>query len=266
MTDADRDAPAADHDHLRPDPEDLPGKLFIVEGIDGSGKSTQLDLLKKWLGSQGYLCSFSEWNSSPVVRETTQFGKAKRLLTPLTFSLIHAADFADRLERAILPPLRAGAIVLADRYIYTAYARDAARGIDRDYVRKIYRFAPRPTAAFYFDVPLEEALNRILSGRPQLKYYEAGMDLGLSEDPYRSFELFQDRIRRQYLDIVDECGLCVIDATLPISEQQARMREMVRPHLEGMLRAPRFPYAELAREEGLTGRYISEMSGNWRHR
>ena len=125
--------------------EDYPGKLIVVEGIDGSGKSTQLDLLNKWLLSQGYCAYFSEWNSSPLVRETTRYGKAKRLLSPLTFSLIHAADFADRLERAILPPLRAGALVLADRYIYTAFARDAARGMDRDFVRQVYRFAPTPT-------------------------------------------------------------------------------------------------------------------------
>src|SRR5689334_20650590 len=114
---------------------ELPGKLFVVEGIDGSGKSTQLDLLRKWITSMGYCAYFSEWNSSPLVRDTTKYGKANRLLSPLTFSLIHAADFADRLERTILPPLRAGAIVLADRYIYTAFARDAARGLDREYVR-----------------------------------------------------------------------------------------------------------------------------------
>ena len=244
---------------------ELPGKLFIVEGIDGSGKSTQLDLLKKWLRSQGYCAYSSEWNSSPLVRETTKYGKANRLLTPLTFSLIHAADFADRLIRTILPPLRAGAIVLADRYIYTAFARDAARGVDRDYVRKLYRFAPKPTAAMYFDVPLPEALNRILSNRPQLKYYEAGMDLRLSEDPYKSFELFQSRIRDEYNTIVDEYDLDVVDATLPITEQQARVRELVAPHLEGILQMPRMPYAELLEEEGLSGTYIGELSTDWRH-
>jgi dTMP kinase len=242
----------------------LPGKLFIVEGIDGSGKSTQLDLLTKWLRSQGFCAYFSEWNSSPLVRETTKQGKQRRLLTPITFSLIHAADFADRFERTILPPLRAGAIVLADRYVYTAYARDAARGVDRDYIRRMYSFAPKPTGAFFFDVPLPEALKRILSGRPQLKWYEAGMDLNLSEDPYKSFEMFQGRIREEYLRIVEECGLSVIDATLPISEQQARLRDQVRPHLDGMLRVPTIPYGELA-AEGVTGRYISEISGDWRH-
>lgn len=244
---------------------DLPGKLIVVEGIDGSGKSTQLDLLEKWLSSQGYSVYFSAWNSSPLVRETTGYGKAKRLLSPMTFSLIHTADFADRLERTILPPLRAGAIVLADRYIYTAFARDVARGIDPTYVRRNYRFAPRPTVAFYFRVPLQEALSRILSGRPELKYYEAGMDLGLSEDPYKSFELFQGRILEQYDQMTSEYDLKVIDATLPIAQQQAMMRERVRPHLEGVLKNPVMPHAEVFREEGLVGRYIGELSGDWRH-
>lgn len=248
-----------------PDLGELPGKLFIVEGIDGSGKSTQLDLLRKWLTSMGYCAYFSEWNSSPVVRETTKYGKANHLLSPLTFSLIHAADFADRLERTILPPLRAGAIVLADRYIYTAFARDAARGLDREYVRRMYRFAVKPAIAFYFDVPLNEALKRILSGRPQLKYYEAGMDLGLSEDPYKSFEMFQGRIRNEYSAMVDEFDLAVIDATLPISEQQRRVREMVEPLLNGAMRVPRMPEAELLAGENLTGRYLAELHSDWRH-
>lgn len=237
---------------------DLPGKLFIVEGIDGSGKSTQLDLLRKWLTSLGYCAHLSEWNSSPLVRETTKFGKAERLLSPLSFSLIHAADFADRLERTILPPLRAGAIVLTDRYIFTAFARDAARGMDADYVRRLYRFAPLPTVAFYFRTPLTVALNRILAGRPALKWYEAGMDLGLSEDPYKSFELFQGRILHQYDRMAAEFGFSTIDATLPITEQQAIVRKIVEPHLKGALKAPGRPLSIVLSEEGLTGRYVQE--------
>ena len=126
-----------------PDGRALPGKLFIVEGIDGSGKSTQLDLLRKWLIGLGYCVAFSEWNSSPVVKATTKRGKKKQILTPTSFSLIHAADLADRLERQVLPALKAGAIVLADRYIYTAFARDVARGVSPTWVRKLYAFAVR---------------------------------------------------------------------------------------------------------------------------
>lgn len=235
----------------------FPGKLIVVEGIDGSGKSTQLDLLHKWLKGQGYCVYFTEWNSSPVVKRTTSFGKANKLLSPMTFSLIHAADFAERLERSILPPLRAGAIVLADRYIYTAFARDAARGIDRDYVRTLYRMAPIPTAAVYFRVPLAEALSRILAGRPELKFYEAGMDLRLSEDPYESFKIFQDRIFNEYERIVPECGLNVIDATLSIAEQQQQFRTLIEPNLDGVLRSEVLPLAEVLASEGLSGRYVS---------
>src|SRR5262249_42531531 len=116
-------------------PNPYPGKLVIVEGIDGSGKSTQRGLLAQWLRSEGHLVIVSEWNSSPIVKATTSRGKKRHLLTPLTFSLIHATDFSDRVERDIVPALKAGAIVLADRYVYTAFARDAARGVARDWVR-----------------------------------------------------------------------------------------------------------------------------------
>src|SRR5450432_342571 len=105
-----------------------PGRLFVVEGVDGSGKSTQIALLRQWLISEGYTVFFSEWNSSPLVKKTTSKGKKKQLLTPTTFSLIHATDFADRYERHLLPLLRAGYIVLCDRYIFTAFARDVVRG------------------------------------------------------------------------------------------------------------------------------------------
>ena len=236
--------------------EPLPGKLIVVEGLDGSGKSTQLDLLKKWVASLGYCSYFSEWNSSDLVRETTKRGKAKRLLSPLTFSLIHAADFADRFEGEMLPSLRAGGVVFADRYIYTAFARDAARGMDRDFVRRMYRYAPKPDLAVYFRLPLEVALGRILHGRPELKYYEAGMDLGLSEDPYQSFRLFQGRIYEEYERLVDERGLSVIDAMLPIAEQQVQFRAVVEPHLKDVVRMPLLSRSEVLKAHKLTGRYL----------
>jgi dTMP kinase len=215
---------------------DYPGRLFIVEGVDGSGKSTQIALLRQWLISEGYTVFFSEWNSSPLVKQTTSRGKKKQLLTPTTFSLIHATDFADRIERDIIPPLKAGAIVLADRYIYTAFARDVARGVDRHWVRELYQFAVKPTQAFYFRVPLEISLRRILTGRMELKYYEAGMDLGLSNDPRESFKIFQSRIVDEYEKMVNEFHLTVMDATLTIPEQQRQMRRLVVPHLEGVRR------------------------------
>jgi len=205
----------------------IPGRLFVVEGIDGSGKSTQLTLLHQWLKAEGYGVVFSEWNSSPVVKDTTKRGKKKQLLTPATFSLIHATDFADRTERNIIPLLKAGAVVLCDRYIYTAFARDVSRGMDPGWIRELYAFAVKPTVAFYFRVPLEVAMKRISDARNGFKFYEAGMDLGLSPDPDESFRLFQGRILEEYEKMVPEFALTVIDATLPIEVQQQQMRQLV---------------------------------------
>jgi dTMP kinase len=214
-------------------PHPFPGKLIIVEGIDGSGKSTQVLLLQKWLTSKGYNVFFTEWNSSELVRETTRRGKKNKSLTPTTFSLLHATDFANRLYYDILPPLKAGMVVLADRYAYTAFARDAVRGVSPPWVRKLYGFAIRPDMAFYFKVPIEVAINRLLGGmRAQFKYYEAGMDMGLSQDMTESFRIFQARILLEYDKIVSEYGLITMDATKEIEEQQNDMRQLVSTALE----------------------------------
>jgi dTMP kinase len=204
-----------------------PGRLIVVEGIDGSGKSTQIALLSQWLRLRGYAVAFSEWNSSPLVKETTRRGKKKEMFTSTTFSLIHATDFADRMERYILPLLKAGAVVCADRYAYTAFARDVVRGVNRDWVRNLYRFAVQPNLVFYFKVPLEVALGRILGGRNALKYYEAGMDLGLSRNIEESFRVFQGRILAEYEAMSEEMGFHIIDATKSIEAQQKEMRRVV---------------------------------------
>src|ERR1019366_5604018 len=154
----------------------FPGKLFVVEGIDGSGKSTQLMVLHPWLRGEGHGVVYSEWNSSPLVSDTTRRGKKKRMLTPATFSLIHATDFADRVEHNIIPLLKAGGIVLCDPYIYTAFARDVARGMDPAWVRELYSFAVKPTGAFYFRVPLEVSLTRLPAVSNGFKFYETGLD------------------------------------------------------------------------------------------
>ena len=237
----------------------LPGKLFLVEGIDGSGKSTQIDLLHKWLTSSGYCVAFSEWNSSPLVRATTKRGKKKHLLTPTTFSLIHAVDFAHRHQQQIVPALKAGAIVLADRFIYTAFARDVARGVDPQWVRDVYSFAVVPTVALYFRVPLEESLRRIVSARPRPKFYEAGLDLGLSDDRYESYRIFQGRILREYDRMIDEFNLSPIDAPQSIVAQQQIVRQIVRPHLERVLRAESNPWRDVLAAEKLSGRYLDRL-------
>ena len=209
----------------------IAGKLFVVEGIDGSGKSTQLKLLHEWLQAEGYGMVFSEWNSSPLVRDITKRGKKKQMLTPSTFCMIHATDFADRMEHNIIPLLKAGAVVLCDRYIYTAFARDVTRGMDPQWVRELYSFAVKPTVAFYFRTPLDVAMKRLLDARNGFKFYEAGLDLGLSADPEESFEIFQGRILTEYEKIVPEYDLTVIDATLPVEEQQMQMRQIVKAKL-----------------------------------
>lgn len=208
------------------------GILIAVEGLDGSGKSTQIYLVKRWLELNGYRVFFTEWNSSPLVKSATRRGKKKQMLTPSTFALIHATDLADRYENQILPLLQAGFIVLADRYIFTAFARDVVRGIDRDWIRKVYKFAKLPDLTFYFDVPLEIALSRILDGRPQLKYYEAGLDLGLSADPYESFRLFQARIQKEYSLLAKEFDFIRIDATRSPIVQQTEIREIIQKKID----------------------------------
>jgi len=204
-----------------------PGVLIAVEGLDGSGKSTQIHLLHEWLYGLRLRVHFTEWNSSSLVRSATRRGKKKQLLTPTTFSLIHATDFADRYERQILPMLRGGYIVLCDRYIFTSFARDAVRGCDPDWVRKLYGFARIPDFTLYFRLPLETALGRILEGRPQLKYFEAGMDLGLSSDIYESFRLFQGRVMDQYEGLAGEFGFTILDATRNVHDQQQVVRSII---------------------------------------
>jgi dTMP kinase len=213
-------------------PRSYTGKLIAVEGLDGSGKSTQIYLVKRWLELEGYRVFFTEWNSSVLVKKSTTKGKKRNLLTPTTFSLIHATDFADRFERQIMPLLRAGTIVLADRYIYTAFARDAVRGCDKDWLEKLYSFAVPPDITLYFRVPLEVSLNRILEGRPQLKYHEAGLDMGWSTDPYESFRIFQGKIRDQYEHMVKTCGFTTIDATREIHEQQSEVRRIIAKKID----------------------------------
>jgi dTMP kinase len=210
------------------------GKLVVVEGVDGSGKSTQIHLLEKWLKFEDLPVFMTEWNSSEMVKEITLKGKKKGRLTPTTFSLLHATDFADRYERNIFPLLRAGYIVLADRYVYTAYTRDIVRGCSSKWIREVYDFAKKPDLTFYFKVPIDTAIERIMTGRSKLKYYEAGMDMNLSNDPYESYRIFQSRIIDQYESMVETEGFTVIDGTSGIEEQQ----QIVRKRIKDILHLP----------------------------
>ena len=209
-----------------------PGKLFVVEGIDGSGKTTQLGLLAKWLSAEGHRVFVTEWNSSALVKAATKTGKKKNALTPMTFSLLHATDFADRLLYKIVPPLKAGMIVLADRYTYTAFARDAARGVDRRWVRELYSFAVKPDLAVYFRVPIDVSVDRLMARRVKLKFYEAGMDMGWSSQPVESFRIFQGKVLDEYDRLVEEYGLSVVNAVGSITEQQRVFRRLVSQFLQ----------------------------------
>ena len=204
----------------------LKGTLICVEGIDGSGKSTQLSILRDWLKSKGLDVIHTEWNSSELISQTTKKAKKKNLLSPRTFSLLHAVDFADRLEQIIIPAMKAGFIVLADRYVYTAFARDVARGVDKDWVRNMYGFAIKPDLTLYYSINAETSLERICSNRTP-SFYEAGMDLKLSNNPYKRYVIFQNMVNTEYLQMVDEFGLVKIDAQQSIHSKQLKMREYV---------------------------------------
>ena len=175
---------------------------------------------------------FTEWNSSTIVKSATSKGKKRELLTPTTFSLIHATDFADRYERQLVPLLRAGYLVLCDRYVFTAFARDTVRGCPPEWVRGLYGFAAQPDLTFFFKARLEVSLQRILDGRPQLKYFEAGMDLHLSSDPNESFRLFQGRILEQYLAMSTEFNFHVMDANQTVEAQQSVVRQLVAAKID----------------------------------
>jgi dTMP kinase len=225
----------------------FPGKLIIVEGIDGSGKSTQAALLHKWLVARSVPVFFTEWNSSLLVKNATKAGKKKARLTPTTFSLLHATDFADRLFYQIIPPLKAGMVVIADRYAFTAFARDTARGVDPQWVRGVYDFAYKPDLTFYFKVPVTVSLERLLSARAKIKFYEAGMDMGLSKDPQECFLMFQQRVLNQYDEMSGEFDFHVMDAEDSIDQQQRHVREIVERVMSDYL--SNYPPAEVAEEQ-----------------
>jgi dTMP kinase len=186
------------------------------------------------LVQQGADVLFTEWNSSSLTQKAVRRGKRRVWLGHLSFVLLHATDFTHRYENIILPALRAGKLVLADRYVFTAFARDVARNADRTAVRSLYSFAGQPDLPLYFRVPLEVAMNRVLTGpgREGLKYYEAGLDLGLSQDPQDSYRLFQARVVAEYDRMVDEYNLTVVDANRNIEPQHEEVKALARPILE----------------------------------
>ena len=207
------------------------GLLIVIEGTDGSGKSTQIGRLKRWIEDQSYGVMVSEWKTSKFIADAINDAKERNLLNATTFSLLYAADFADRFESIILPALKAGFVVILDRYIYTAYARDVVRGHDIEWVKNLYEYAPEPDMTFYLDVPVEILLKRII-GTTGLDYWESGRDIGLSSDFYNSFKIYQNKCLDEYRKMIDRYGFISIDGTLNEKEIHKKIISNVKNILD----------------------------------
>lgn len=204
-----------------------PGLLVVIEGTDGSGKSTQINMLKRDIEDKSYGCMVSEWKTSRLIANVIDDAKDRNLLNATTFSLLYAADFADRLENCIIPALKAGFVVLLDRYTYTAFARDVVRGQDIEWVKQLYNYAPQPDLVFYLDVPIEMLLKRVI-GSTGLDYWESGRDIGLSSDFYKSFKIYQGKCLEEYAKMKDIYNFNCLDGTLPAKAIHEQIAEKVQ--------------------------------------
>jgi len=213
------------------DVKDLTGTLITLEGTDGVGRSTQVQLLKGWLEVQGYGVMETGWTRSELMSETIGAAKAGHNLNQLTFSLLYATDFADRLEKLVIPALRSGFVVLADRYMYTAFARSVVRGADPAWIRSVFGFAIVPDLVLHLKITVDDLIPRVLRGRG-MDYWESGMDMHLGSDPYESFRNYQGRLIREYNRMSREFGFINLDATLPIDAIQEKIRTRVKAILE----------------------------------
>src|SRR4051812_34480380 len=208
-----------------------PGKLIAIEGTDGVGRSTQIQLLREWLEIQGYGVVETGWTRSPLMQPTIEVAKSSNTLNKLTFVLLYATDFADRLEKEIIPALKAGFVVLSDRYIFTALARAGVRGIDRQWLRNLYGFAIAPHLVFYLKVDVETLIRRVLQARG-MDFWESGMDLKHGDDIYDSFRAYQNKLLREYASMADEFTFRVLDARRSVERIQDELRRQVSAFLE----------------------------------
>ena len=211
--------------------DDLKGVLITIEGTDGVGRSTQVARLRQWLEVQGYGVMETGWTRSELMSETIMAAKAGHSLNQLTFGLLYATDFADRLEKIIIPALRSGFIVLADRYVFTAFARAAVRGADAAWIRNVFGFALVPDMTLYLQIDVDTLLPRLLESR-RVDFWEAGMDMHLGTDLYDSCRRYQWRLIREYNRMARRNGFVSIDARLDPDEIQARIRRRVADLLE----------------------------------
>lgn len=225
----------------------LRGSLIVIEGTDGVGRSTQIEQLTRWLEVQGYGVVNTGWTRSPLLAETINEAKAGHELNVTTFSLLYAADFADRLENQIIPALRAGFIVVADRYMYTAFARNAVMGADPEWTRKLFGFAVIPDLVMYLKIDVKHLVPRVLESKG-MDYWESGMHLKLGSDIFDSFRRYQARILREYDRMTEEFGFVTVDAQQPVDAIQQELRTTIGRYLAGeVVRHPKPAVARRAR-------------------
>jgi len=210
---------------------DYPGKLIAIEGTDGVGRSTQIQLLREWLEVKGYGVVETGWTRSELMQPTIELAKSSNTLNKLTFVLLYATDFADRLEKEIIPALKAGFVVLSDRYIFTALARAGVRGVERQWLRNLYGFAIAPHMVFYLKVDVSTLIRRVLAARG-MDFWESGMDLKQSDEIYDSFRAYQSKLLREYTSMADEFHFRVLDARRPVDHIQDELRRQVAAFLE----------------------------------
>src|SRR5215470_17602830 len=191
--------------------EELAGKLIVVEGADGSGRSTQIAMLVEWMEGSGHASVQVGLKRSTLVSEELEQAQEGNILSRTTLSLFYATDFADQLENIILPALKAGFIVLADRYIYTLMARDMVRGMDEAWLKNLYGMAPEPDAVFYLNVPPEELVQRNFAKNLALDYWESGMDIGMSRDLFDSFMKYQTAMEKTFRHLQTTYGFTIVD-------------------------------------------------------
>lgn len=203
-----------------------PGKIIAIEGTDGVGRSTQIAMLREWLEVQGYGVIETGWTRSELMQPTIELAKASNTLNKLTFVLLYATDFADRLEKEIIPALKAGFIVLSDRYIYTAMARAGVRGVDKTWTRNLYGFAIAPHLVFYLKIDEKTLIKRVLQSRG-MDYWESGMDLKLGDDIYESFRAYQRSLLKEYSSMADEYHFRVLDARRKVEVIQDELRRQI---------------------------------------
>ncbi len=214
---------------LAPEDEVLPGRLIVVEGTDGVGRSTQITLLKAWLEGLGFAAVDTGLRRSPLVGEGIDAAKTGHTMSPLTMNLFYATDFADRLENLIIPALRAGFIVLTDRYIHSLIARALVRGASPGWVEGIYGLALVPDAIFYLRVDIDTLVRRVVPHG--FDYWESGMDLRLGDDLYESFVRYQTRILGEFAAMETRYAFQTIDAARPIPQVYADLQRRLTPLL-----------------------------------